>query len=303
MTAKPTPGHDQTLTRQTLAGTRFVKITGPIGDWIVFFDPSDKVELTEELVVALCDREAGVGASGVVVVTSAKQNLSGTSPEYRIDAWRPDGQLAQNLTEPARAATCALAALHKIAVHETSHHAFETSFGPVTTVYTPTYIGVDIGRWTLTAADTAEAAGTDALVMAAGLTDPRPGLSIHIQQDHVTIAVETARELEAIDLSQPPSIEPTPEVPTSIGFLVPKDPLIVDGMGQIQLRTYSAETANHGLASACAAATIALQSWSGLQQLNIWNVATQNGELVVQIHDEHRVSAFAKLSTVYFGKL
>lgn len=303
MTTHRRPSHDQSLISQTLAGTRFVKIAGPVGDWIVFYEPAEKVELTQDLITALCDRVAGVGASGVVVVTSTQSTPSGTSPQYRIDAWQADGQPAHNMIEPARAATCVLAVLNRISAHETSHHVFETNFGPATTVYTPSYVGVDIGQWSFTEPETADAAGSDALVMAAGLTDPRPGLSINVQSHHVTIAVETIQELEAIDLTQRPSVEPPVNVPTSMSFVVPQDPLIEEGMGQLRLRNYTKHGRDQNLASATAAATVAFQNWSGLKQLNVWNVATEHGDIVVQIHDQHRLSTFAKLSSVFFGKL
>ncbi|NWN89068.1 MAG: hypothetical protein HLX51_11115 [Micrococcaceae bacterium] len=303
MTAKPQPLHEQGLLRQTLAGTRFVKIAGPVGDWIVFYDAADAITLTEKRVIALCDRVGGVGARGVVLIAPAQDSSSGTTPQSRIEAWHADGAPAHNMTEPARAATCGLAVLNKISVEETSHHIFESNFGPITTVYTPSYIGVDIGQWAFTEPNTAEAAGSDVLVMAAGLTDPRPGLSVHIQTNHVTIAVESVHELETIDLEQQPSLEPPPTMPTSTSFVVPQDPLMDEQMGQLRLRSYTENRNDHDLASAAAAATVAFQTWSGLKQLKIWNVATEHGDIVVQMHEKQRLSTFAKLSTAFFGTL
>lgn len=303
MTVRPQPSQYQNLLTQTLGGTRFVKITGPVGDWVVFYDSSDSLELTEVQAKALCDREAGVGATGIVVIQPSEHKLSGTSPQYRITAWDADGTPTSNMLEPARAATCTLAAMKKIAADETTHHVFETDSGPVTTVYTPYYIGVDIGQWEFTAPETAATAGSDALVMAAGLIDPRPGLSIHIHSNHITIAVETLEELESIDLEQQPSVEPAVDVPTSVSFVVPHDPLMSEGMGQLRLRNSLTYQQGHDLAPAAAAATIALQTWTGLQQLNVWNVATHRGDIVVQIHDQKRLSTFTKVAVVFHGIL
>lgn len=303
MTADPQPAQDQNRIRQGLAGARFVKITGPIGDWIVFYDPTDALHLTDAHAVTLCDRIAGVGATGIVVVKPAQHQSNATASEHRLVAWQADGQPVSNMTEPARMATDVLAVLNKIASDETSHHIFETDFGPITTVYTPSYIGVDIGSWELADPETASGAGSDVLVMSAGLLDPRPGLSIHIQSNHVSIAVETLEELEAIDLAQPPSVEPPAPKLTSISFVVPQDPLMADGMGQLRLRNYTEKQHRHDMASAAAAAAVAFQNWTGLRQLNVWNVATQHGDIVVQIHDQRRLSTFAKLSTAFFGKL
>ena len=303
MTA-PTPP-DQATNRdlQVLTGTRFVKIAGPCGDWIVIYDPTDSVSLTDTLAVILCDRIAGVGATGVVVVKPARQQSNATAAEYRLVAWQANGQPVPNMTEPARTATCVLAVLKKIASDDTSHCIFDTDLGPITTVYTPSYIGVDIGIWNFPDPDTAGAAGSDALVMAAGLLDPRPGLSVQIQSNYITVAVETLEELGSIDLEHQPSLEPPAPRPTSINFVVPQDPLMASGMGQLRLRTYTERQHAHDLAAAAAASAVALQNWSGLKQLNVWNVVTQYGDIVVQLHEQHRLSTFAKLSTVFFGKL
>lgn len=286
-----------------LTGSHFLKIGGPFGDWIVFFEPSDSLEIFESSATTLCDRSTGVGAAGVVVVTRAQQHLTGIAPHYRLDAWNSGGQRTIDMTEPARVATFALAVLNKIPAKETSHHVFETQFEPVTAVFTPSFIGVDIGKWGYVDHETATAAGSDVLVMADNLTDPRPGLSIQIKKVHVTIAVETLTELAAIDLTQAPSIEPQTYAGTNVNFIVPLDPLMSDGMGQVQLRNYTESADGHELAAAAAAAAVALQTWTGLQQLNIWNVGTEQGDIVVQIHDKHRLSTFARLLVAFFGTL
>lgn len=297
----PQPPAPKSL-RDTLDGSRFVKVTGPAGDWIVFYDDPGASHLTQDQVIALCDRRHGIGGTAVVAMTTAHDVPGHPDARYHLTAWRADGSTIDDLTEAARAGTSVLAALGVIDSQETSHHVFQTDAGLVTTVYTPAYIGVDIGQWSYAFPTTAEAAGSDALVMTAGLPDPRPGLSIRLHHDHITIAVETLEELEAIDLSQQPSIEPAVETSTSVSFVVPQDPLIDTGMGQLMMRHFGDPNHHHDLAAATAAAAIAFQQWSGLQQLKLWNVATPFGEIVVQLHDQNRLSTFAKMSTVFFGR-
>ena len=287
--------------RQTLVDAPFVKITGPTGDWIVFSEPTKTSNLTPEHIAWLSNRSSGVGAVGVVLMTAASP--SAQYPVSDLEAWKSDGTPAIDLIEAARAATYALAALQRIPDSETSHHVFKAATGIITTVYTPTYVGVDIGQWSYAEPDTAIAAGSDALVMAAGLTDPRPGLSIRTQSLHITIAVESLDELESIDLTQSPSVEPSVREPTGVNFVVPQDPLTIEGMGQLALRHHPAVPGNLELGSAAAAATIAFQLWAGLTQPHIWNVSTLHGDIVVQLHEDRRVSTFAALSTVFFGRL
>lgn len=284
----------------SLVGAHFVKVTGPAGDWIVFHDASTPA-LTKEQIVALCDRRSGVGATGIVVLSPADEKTEHVAARNRLTAWHADGSDVRDVTEPARAATSLLAATGVIDHNDTSHLTFQKDTSLVTTVYTPAYIGVDLGQWSYQHPETATTAGSDALVMTAGLPDPRPGLSIRIQHDHIIIAVETREELEGIDLSQEPSIEPVPDEQTTVGFVVPQDPLIVTGMGQLMMRS-SAKIGDHTLASATAAASIAFQQWSGLEQLKVWKVHTPSGDIVVQLHDHNRISTFASVPPVFFGR-
>lgn len=287
--------------REALVGWRFVKTTGPAGDWIVFYHATATLELTQEEVITLSDRYRGVGGTGVVVVTGAHQTADKTVERHQLVAWRADGTGVDDMTEPARAATSVMAALGIIDTQGTSHHVFQTDFGILTTVYTPAYIGVDIGQWSYAAPEIAQAAGSDALVMTAGLTDPRPGLSIRLHRTHISIAVETLDELEAIDLSQQPSVEPVLEAPTCINFVVPEEPLIDSGMGQLRIRHYNDIGDNSDVASAAAAAAVAFQNWAGIRQLALWKVQTPTGEVVVQLHEHNRLSTFTTMSAVFFG--
>lgn len=286
--------------RHDLQGVRFNKVTGPTGDWIVLHQSDQPLQLTPHHIQWLCNRTVGVGACGVVVIeTSPTLNANKTLEQPHLKAWRANGELADDFTEPARIATYTLAKAGKI----TSHQVFQTVAGPVTAVYTPQYVGVDIGQWTYNEPETALAVGSDVLVMAAGLIDPRPGLGVHIRKHSVTVAVETVSELENIDLTQQPSVEPPHPEPSTINFVVPKDPLLLDGMGQLKMRGYAEQDDRMKLSVASAAATVAFQTWSGLEQLKIWNIETPHGSIIVQLHTEHRVSTYTQLDGVFTGIL
>ncbi|MBL7501004.1 diaminopimelate epimerase [Frankia sp. CNm7] len=83
---------------------RFVKGHGTGNDFVIVPDPDGDLDLTPELVRALCDRRTGVGADGVlrVVLAAAEPGLPGTAGVGRagearwfMDYRNADGSLAE----------------------------------------------------------------------------------------------------------------------------------------------------------------------------------------------------------------
>jgi diaminopimelate epimerase len=83
----------------TLAGAAFAKGHGTENDFVILPDPDGALPLTAELVAALCDRRAGLGADGVLrVVRSAKHpDAAGQADaaEWFMDYWNADGSIAE----------------------------------------------------------------------------------------------------------------------------------------------------------------------------------------------------------------
>lgn len=280
-------------------GHRFAKTSGPTGDWIVFHNSLQPTQVTPREIRWLCDRTAGVGGSGVIMMTT-DQNQPQT---HTLTVWDASGISSNRLAEAARASTSLIATLDLDGDPSASHQVFQTADGTHSTVFTSTHIGADLGTWCYTTPETATEVGSDVLVMAAGLTDPRPGLSIQLHGNHVLLAVETPEELAAIDLGQAPSVEPHDVTTDSINFIVPDTPLINQGMGQLHLRHHSRTGDSALLAAGCASAAIAFQNWSGLAQIMLWKITTQRGSIIVQLHDDQRVSTYTQDRVVYFGSL
>lgn len=70
-----------------MGGIRYLKGHGTGNDFVLFPDP---VELTPELVAAVCDRRTGIGADGVLAVVA-----TGGEPAYFMDYRNADGSLAE----------------------------------------------------------------------------------------------------------------------------------------------------------------------------------------------------------------
>jgi diaminopimelate epimerase len=77
----------------------FMKGHGTGNDFVILPDPDGTLDLTPELVAALCDRHRGIGADGVLhVVRSAKHpDAAGyaAEAEWFMDYWNADGSIAE----------------------------------------------------------------------------------------------------------------------------------------------------------------------------------------------------------------
>jgi len=76
---------------------RFLKGHGTENDFVLLPDPDGSLDLTPELVRALCDRRAGIGADGVlrVVPTSKVPEAAGQDATWFMDYRNADGSIAE----------------------------------------------------------------------------------------------------------------------------------------------------------------------------------------------------------------
>ena len=74
---------------------RFVKGHGTENDFVILPDPGGSLDLTPELVRAICDRRAGVGADGVLRVVRSKALGRDGDPEWFMDYRNADGSIAE----------------------------------------------------------------------------------------------------------------------------------------------------------------------------------------------------------------
>ncbi len=77
---------------------RFAKGHGTGNDFVILPDPDGKLDISTELVVALCDRHFGIGADGVLRVvrtTAAGEDAVGQAADWFLDYWNSDGSIAE----------------------------------------------------------------------------------------------------------------------------------------------------------------------------------------------------------------
>lgn len=273
---------------QQLQGTNFAKGYSTGKDFVVITDPDGTVELTAEHVAVLCNRQFGIGAEGVIRVVRStelpegRQILEGDgTAEWFMDCRHHDGSLVQLNENSVRVFTHSLVQSGLIELAAGAHVTIGTRDGPCTVHGTDSGYAIDMGPWSYVDEELARERASDSLVLAAGLADPRPALSITVSGDaHTVVAMSPEEDLGVLDLNETPRVDPTPRDGTHVGFVVPTEPLVTDGIGRLRLRVYErtvGETLGSGT-SVCAAAA-AVRTWAGPEGSDSWLVDMPGGTL------------------------
>ncbi|MEO7126217.1 MAG: diaminopimelate epimerase [Nakamurella sp.] len=174
----------QTATAQQL---EFVKGHGTENDFVLLPDPDDRLDLTPELVRALCDRHAGLGADGVIRVV--RVGVTG----FFMDYYNADGSIAEMCGNGAR-----VFARYLVEAGWTTpgHIDFETRGGPRwAELGTIGHVAIGMGpvKWGVTSS------------AAIGTYDDVPGLTVDVGNPHLACLVAT--DISDFDLTAPPRVD------------------------------------------------------------------------------------------------
>lgn len=287
---------------------QFTKGQGTGNDFVLFSDPDGKTALTPEQIAWLCDRQFGVGADGVIRAVRSENIAAGAQAlaedpgaEWFMDYHNADGSLAEMCGNGIRVYTAYLIAQGLIAPEVGDAVAIGTRAGVKDVLVGPNGFQVDLGRWRL------ENEETDVLVRAKDLEVARPGLSINLGNPHVAVAVADQRELEAIDLTVQPVLDPVMPLGANIEFVMPEDPLVKDGVARIRMRVHergSGETLSCG--TGAVAAALAFRYWGGAEAPNSWRVELPGGRLSVRMfatEEGEHVSLAGPAELVFSGRV
>ena len=133
-----------------------------------------------------------------------------------------------------------------------------------------------MGRWSFSEGEY--------LVTARGIDVARPSLAIRVPNPHVVVALASMEELAGLDLSLAPQLDPAAPEGANIEFVVPSDPMVVDGVGIITMRVFErgvGETLSCG--TGAMAAALATRHWAGAGAPNHWKVNVPGGSLGVRM--------------------
>ncbi|ANF33294.1 diaminopimelate epimerase [Leifsonia xyli] len=289
-----------------MATIHFTKGQGTGNDFVLYSDPEGELPLTAAQIAEICDRHFGVGADGVIRAVRSAHLPDGAAALaeddgaiWFMDYYNADGSAAEMCGNGIRVYVRYLLETGLAELPEGGTLAIGTRSGVRDVQRSTNGFQVDLGRWDL--------AGGEPLVRAKELPVARPGLGIDMGNPHVVVAVADDAELDAADLSYIPHLEPTPEHGANVEFVVPREPLIQDGVGRIRMRVHergSGETLSCG--TGAAAAALAVRYWAGEGAPNQWRVDVPGGTVGVRMfatEDGEHVGLSGPAELVYTGTL
>ena len=289
-----------------MAILQFTKGHGTGNDFVLFFDPTGEINLTQQQIAKLCDRHFGIGADGVIRVIrsqalEAGQNLLTDAPEaeWFMDYYNSDGSIAEMCGNGTRVFARYLTEKGHVSLKDGETLSIGTRAGVRDIQRNLAGFAVDMGRWRLD--------GTEPVVSANKLEVARPGIGINVGNPHVVVALAEQDELEALDLSQAPILDPAPPAGANVEFVVPAEPMIKDGVGSISMRVHergSGETLSCG--TGIVAAALATRHWAGAGAPNQWSVTVPGGTLGVRMfptEDGEHVGLSGAAVLVYDGEV
>jgi diaminopimelate epimerase len=248
---------------------RVLKGHGTGNDFVLVPDLDGALELTPELVRALCARHTGIGADGVLRVVRAAKDPDGAryaaDAEFFMDYRNADGSLAEMCGNGVRVF---MAYLQRACVVD--HDAAVATRGGIVRVQTGAdgVITVDMGQPRVLA---------DRPVVTAAPLPPTPGARVELPNPHVVVEVGEPADLAALELSDPPLVEPTRPGGQNVEFVVRTGPR------QLLMRVHErgvGETQSCGT-GICAAVVAAATAEGSERDDTVWQVQVPGGSCSV----------------------
>ncbi|WP_299165310.1 diaminopimelate epimerase [uncultured Arthrobacter sp.] len=276
--------------RTRLSGLPFTKGHGTGNDFILVADPDGSIDLSAADVAAACDRHRGIGADGLIRAVPSSLLPEGRAllehvpqAHWFMDYRNGDGSVSEMCGNGVRVFVHFLISCGLIELEEGAVLAVGTRGGVKLVERSVDGYSVDMGPWEFIYPDAAATRAMDSLVEADGLQVARPGLSVSMGNPHTVVALAEIAELRATRLFDAPSVDPLPPNGTNVEFVVPHDPLMHDGVGQVSMRVHErgvGETLSCGT-GACAAA-VATRFWAGADAPDAWSVTVPGGTVGVR---------------------
>ncbi|GAA1969905.1 diaminopimelate epimerase [Isoptericola halotolerans] len=304
---------------------RFTKGHGTHNDFVLVADTRGDLDLTPARVRHLADRRGGIGGDGVIrLAPTAAVARAGEAAADAVLADEPgaiwfmdyrnsDGTVAEMCGNGVRVFAAFAESLGLVDLDGGDELALGTRGGVKRVRKEPNgWYAVDMGPWSYPGGQDAVAAGADAAVMVAGWDAPRPALSVDLGNPHTVVALSRSAELDALDLTREPAVDPPPPHGTNVELVVPlgEEPAPDGGVvGRVRMRVHErgvGETQSCGT-GACAAA-LAVRAWASAgadpdQVPTTWFVEVPGGEVRVRLLDGGHVELAGPAELVFSGEV
>ncbi|MFT4220552.1 MAG: diaminopimelate epimerase [Microbacterium sp.] len=257
----------------------FTKGHGTGNDFVLIADPDGALDLSDDHVAILCDRHFGIGADGILRVvrsTALPEGAATPDAEWFMDYRNADGSAAEMCGNGIRVFLRYLLDTQLAALADGETILIGTRNGALPMTRSELGFEVDLGAFRVESSET--------LVRARGLPVQRPGLGVDVGNPHVVVALPTDLELDGLDLTVVPHLQPEPPDGANVEFVVPADPLVRGGVGSIRMRVFErgvGETLSCG--TGVAAAALAVREWAGPAAPDRWSVDVPGGTLGVRV--------------------
>lgn len=243
---------------------------GTQNDFLVLPDLDAEIDLSPELVRALCDRHAGIGADGVLRVVRAEliPELAPDAPgaHYAMDYRNADGSTSEMCGNGIRVFMryLQLAGLAGTDITIATRGGLRRVHG-----------GPD--------GDLTTEMGVPAVLDVCPVVSARPlapvtGMAVQLPNPHVVVSLADASDLDALDLSRPPSVEPALPTGQNVEFVVERAPR------HLAMRVHErgvGETRSCGT-GICAAVVARAVATGAVADGSIWRVDVPGGSCSVR---------------------
>lgn len=266
-----------------MSKVEFTKGQGTGNDFVLILDLEGNLDISPAQVASICDRHFGIGADGLIRVVPSNLISEGAntlseepSAYWFMDYRNADGSIAEMCGNGVRVFARYLTEKGLVDLPDGQVLHIGTRAGVRDIQKNKAGFAVDMGRW--------KPDSQDVLVSARGLEISRSSQGINVGNPHLVVALASKAELDSLDLSVAPELEPNPSSGANIEFVVPADPLVTNGVGKISMRVFErgvGETLSCG--TGIVAAALATRLWAGVDAPNQWTVEVPGGTLGVRM--------------------
>lgn len=266
-----------------MSKVEFTKGQGTGNDFVLVLDHDGGMDISPAQVARICDRHFGIGADGLIRVVPSHLLPEGASAlaeeasaYWFMDYRNADGSIAEMCGNGVRVFARYLTEKGLVDLPDGQVLHIGTRAGVRDIQKNKAGFAVDMGRW--------KPESAEVLVSVRGLEVAKPSQGINVGNPHLVVALASNEELESLDLSVAPKLNPDPEAGANVEFVVPADPMITNGVGKISMRVFErgvGETLSCG--TGIVAAALATRLWAGPDAPNQWTVEVPGGTLGVRM--------------------